>query len=290
MSFRTIIVKDRCKLDYSLNYLVCRKLKEDKKVNIDEIKILLIDSTQVSITSALITELSKKKVKIIFSDSKHNPECEVVSYQNNFYSYRKIKEQIAFIKDRKDTLWRKIIYKKIINQAKNLEIVGLHDSSSLLYNYSKEIKLADISNREGHSAKVYFNALFGNEFSRNKDLDINLFLNYGYSILLSNINREIKIAGYLTEIGIHHIGESNPFNLSCDLIEPLRPYVDSFVIKNVVNIDNYKKVYVDMLSDYVSYNSRKIKLDNAIHLYILDLLEYLKTGDEDNIKFIEYEL
>ena len=72
----------------------------------------------------------------------------------------------------------------------------------------------DKTNREGHAAKVYFNSLFGKDFSRDNECNINKYLNYGYSIILSAVNREVKILGYLTELGVHHIGESNSFNLS----------------------------------------------------------------------------
>lgn len=80
MGFRNIVIDGRCKLEYSLNYLVCRKGMEEKRVLINDIKTVIINSTQVSITTCLISELSKSKVKVIFCDEFHNPECELVSY------------------------------------------------------------------------------------------------------------------------------------------------------------------------------------------------------------------
>lgn len=290
MAFRTVVVQNRCKLEYSLNYLICRKGNDVTRIVIDEIKTLVIDSLQVSITSGLINELLKKKVKILFIDEKHNPLGEMIPYQNNYYSFRKIKEQISVSKEKKDYLWKKIIEKKIINQANNLYIKNLRGEFDLLIDYSQNVELGDITNREGHSAKVYFNGLFGKDFSRDQDNNINKFLNYGYSIILSSINRELKILGYLTELGIHHIGESNPFNLSCDLIEPIRPLVDSFVIENVVNDENYKLEFIAMLSKKVKYNDKEIFLENAIRLYVEDMMHYLIYGIEEKIKFINYEL
>ena len=66
MAFRNVIISNRCKLSYSLNYLVCRKENEEIKICIDEIKLLIIESNEVAITSALISMLIEKKVKIIF--------------------------------------------------------------------------------------------------------------------------------------------------------------------------------------------------------------------------------
>lgn len=96
--------------------------------------------------------------------------------------------------------------------------------------------------------------------------------------------------GYYTEIGIHHIGESNSFNLSCDLMEPLRPLVDRYVINGYVNLDNYKEEYVKMLELKVKYDDKTTFLDNALEEYVEDILAYLKTKDKTKIKFIEYEL
>ena len=290
MAFRTVVVQNRCKLEFSINYLICRKGNDVTRIVIDEIKTLVIDSLQVSITSGLINELLKKKVKILFIDEKHNPLGEMIPYQNNYYSFRKIKEQIAISKEKKDYLWKKITERKIINQANNLYIKNLRSEFDLLIDYSQNVELGDITNREGHSAKVYFNGLFGKDFSRDQENNINKFLNYGYSIILSSINRELKILGYLTELGIHHIGESNPFNLSCDLIEPLRPLVDLLVIENMVNDDNYKLEFIEMLSKKVKYNDKEIFLENAIRLYVEDMMHYLIYGIEEKIKFIDYEL
>ncbi len=289
MAYRNVIITQRCKLEYSLNYLICRKGMEEKKILLDEIKTIVIQSTQVVITTSLITMLSKKKIKVIFCDEKYNPECELVSYQNNFYSYRKIKEQINFV-GKAQKCWQEIVKMKIINQAKNLLLMKKENEYSMLMNYANEVEEDDRTNREGHSAKVYFNALFGTDFNRSQNNNINMFLNYGYSIVLSTINREIKMLGYLTELGIHHIGESNPYNLTCDLMEPIRPLVDYFVITNKVNVDSFKTEFVKMLNYEVMYNSQKMFLDNAIHLYIVDILNAIKNQKHQDIKFIEYEL
>lgn len=289
MAFRTVFIESRCKLEYSLNYMICRKGLEEKKVLIDEIKLLVVCSTQVSITTALLSELSKKKVKCIFCDEKFNPVCETAPYQNNYYPYRKIKEQLSFPETHKDILWMNIVKKKIINQSNNIDKQKSQTQYEMLQNYSKEVELGDLTNREGHSAKVYFNTIFGKDFKRSTDNDINKFLNYGYTIILSLFNREIKSLGYLTELGIHHIGESNQFNLSCDFMEPLRPLVDKLIIDKKINNDNFKIEFINMLSLSVKYNNMYMFLDNAVHLYVEDLFHFLKTGNLEYIKFIEYE-
>ena len=66
MGFRTVIVNSRSKLEFRLNYLVIRGEKE-KRIFINEINTLIVQSTAVSLTAALLCELVKSKVKVIFS-------------------------------------------------------------------------------------------------------------------------------------------------------------------------------------------------------------------------------
>lgn len=289
MAFRNVIIVSRCKLDYSLNYLVIHKGVDVKKILLDEIRVICLNTTQVSITTALISECLKKKIKIILSDEKHNPVGEITPYYNNYYAYRKLKEQINFSDDVKDYLWQQLIKNKIYNQYLNLKEASLEECN-ILAKYIDEVTLGDNLNREGIAAKVYFKSLFGPGFNRDLVCPENIFLDYGYSIILSSINRLVKIYGYYTEIGIHHIGESNSFNLSCDLMEPLRPLVDRYVINGYVNLDNYKEEYVKMLELKVKYDDKITFLDNALEEYVEDILAYLKTEDKTKIKFIEYEL
>ena len=270
--------------------MVIHKGLEEKRILLDEIKIICINSTQVSLTCALISECLKKKIKIIFSDEKHNPNGEITPYYNNYYTYRKFKEQINFKDEFKYILWQKIIKSKINNQAINLKNAGFDNEYLVLQQYKNEVELDDKTNREGIAAKIYFKTLFGEDFSRSEYCEENIYLDYGYSIILSTINRIIKMYGYYTELGIHHIGESNSFNLSCDFIEPLRPLVDKYVLDGIVNIDNYKEEYIKMLELKVKFNNRIIFLDNALEEYVESLLLYLKSGDLERIKFIEYEL
>lgn len=289
MAFRTIVVKSRCKLEYSLNYLICRG-EEEKRVLLDEIEILIIQNTGVSLTCALLSALIEKKVKVIFCDTQSNPQFELTPYYNHYGSYKKINQQIHFSDKIKDELWARIVYEKIKNEYRLLVRLNRVNSKKLEI-YLSEIEIGDITNREGHAAKVYFNSLFGNSFSRD-DLSnsINKYLNYGYSIIVSAINREIKMAGYLTELGIHHKGETNSFNLTYDLFEPLRTYVDSFVAKGDINDENFKDFYIKLLSSQVRFKNSVVFLDNALHLYIQSMFSVLNNNTIEDATFIEYEL
>lgn len=289
MAFRNVIISSRCKLDYSLNHLVIHIGVDLKRILLDEIKLIILNSNQVAITSILISECFKKKIRFIFCDEKHFPIGEISSYKNNHISYGKLKEQIGFFADKKDILWKKIIIEKIKNQRRVLLKKNIVEASNKLNEYLLDVKSGDCSNREGHAAKIYFNSLFGVSFSRDDGSDINKYLNYGYSTIISTISRAIKIAGYYTEIGIHHIGETNFYNLSYDLIEPLRPLVDDVVLNSDLSDLNFKKIISSLLEKEVVFNSKKTTLDVAIEEYVERIFLFLK-GEKGSPLFIEYEL
>lgn len=292
MSFRTLIIKNRSKLELSLGYLVYRTEKETR-ILLSEITTLIIQSTAVSLTSALISELSKRKIKVIFCDEKSNPESELVSYYGDTISSKRIKEQFEWKESTKKSVWSSIITQKVFRQKNVLEKYGFAEKAKQLENYMDEIVLGDETNREGHAAKVYFNTLFGANFTRSQDNNINAALNYGYSVILARINREIVASGYLTQLGINHINEFNHFNFACDLIEPYRPIVDDKVKKMVNDVfpENFKREMIDILNTSVTIQKMNTTLDNSIRIYVASVLSALNNDSVSDIDFyFSYEL
>lgn len=289
MSYRTVVIQSNCKLKYHNNYLVVRG-ENLNRIHIDEIGLLLIDSTQVVITAMLINELMKKKVKIVFCDEKRNPSGELIPLYGSYNNPKKINNQINWSKEVKEKLWQLIIQQKILTQSKLLEKMGCPEYSMLL-EYSKEVKKGDISNREGHASKVYFNALFPEKFKRFNNDNINAALNYGYSIFASYINKEIVSFGYLTQLGINHRNEFNNFNLTYDLIEPLRTIVDEYVLKNIDRdlTSDYKMELVNLLNKKVKIKNQEHYLTNAITIYLTSVFDFLENNGKTKIVFIDLE-
>lgn len=67
MSWRTVVVSSSAKLEYQMGYLIART-SEKTKIHLSEIAVLIIESTAVSLTAALLNELTKRKIKVIFCD------------------------------------------------------------------------------------------------------------------------------------------------------------------------------------------------------------------------------
>ena len=290
MSWRTVVISSNAKLDYQLGYLVVRS-DVTTKIFINEISTLMIESTAVSLTSCLLCELTKQKVKVIFCDEKRNPSSELLPYYGSHDTSVKIRSQIKWTDDDKKTVWTAIVGEKIMKQAEFLEELGRKEAS-LLQSYVSNLEYGDTSNREGHAAKVYFNALFGKQFSRSEDNPVNAALNYGYSIFLSAVNREIVSNGYLTQIGIFHDNIFNPFNLGSDFMEPWRVLVDRKVYEMHPQVFEHdeKMEILNLLNEEIVIGGKREVINNALKVYCRSIFDAMGEKDLSLIKFYRNEL
>lgn len=290
MSWRTVVIANSAKLDYQMGFLVVRG-RETSKIHIGEIHTLIIETTSVSLTGALIAELGKKKVKVIFCDEKRNPSSELIPYYGSHDTSAKVRSQIGWDNGIKEEVWTRIVAEKIRKQAEHLQYWGKKEAE-MLYHYIVEIEPGDITNREGHAAKVYFNALFGMDFNRSAETSTNAALNYGYGILLSAFNREIACNGYITQLALFHDNMFNPFNFGSDLMEPFRPIVDRVVKKmEPQKFEHEEKVQMlRMMEQEVEIAGRKEVVSNAIKIYSKSVFDALTERNLDLIKLYQYEL
>ena len=286
MSWRVVVIDSQAKLDYKMGYLVVRGL-ETKRILLDEVAILLIENPAISLTGILIEVLTEKKIKVIFCDSKRNPVAELTPHHGCHDSTAKIRTQVAWEQSIKDIIWRDIVSEKIRKQADFLMETGMTQQADMLNGYVGEVELADASNREGHAAKVYFNALFGMDFTRSADIPINAALNYGYSMILSAINREVSANGYLTQLGIFHNNMFNHYNLSCDLMEPFRILVDRMVYDmEPIEFDKEEKHFMwSLLDQRVMIDGQNQFVMNAVKIYTRSVFDAINDKDSSEIKF-----
>ncbi len=287
MSWRTVVVTGIAKLDFKMDYLVIRKREETIRIHLSEIGMVMIESTAVSLTAMLLCELVKHKIKVIFCDEKHNPHSELLPYHGSHDTSAKIRNQVAWTDKDKELVWTEIVSEKIRQQSFHLQDNGIYDGADMLMNYITEMQPGDITNREGHAAKVYFNALFGMDFTRSEDNAINAALDYGYGILLSCFNREIIANGYMTQIGLFHDNMFNAFNLASDFMEPFRPVVDRIVA--VMDLECFSKdekhEVLRFLSEEVVIDGKVQYVSNAIKIYCRSIFDALNERDVSLIRF-----
>ena len=158
------------------------------------------------------------------------------------------------------------------------------DVTEKLRKYLDEIEDGDSKNREGLAAKIYFKNLFGSNFIRFKDDAINSALNYGYTIIVSAIIRNLSLYGLNTYLGIHHKSKINNFNLAYDLLEPYRCIIDKFVFDNIKEIVvplsfDFRKKLIELINKEVNHQNKKYTIDYSIGLLIKSYIKFFDTGD-----------
>lgn len=252
MGFRNVIITQHSKLSYSNNAMIVQNKDGINQIPLVDMDILLISTTQAVITSALVSKLAESGIKVIFTDNKNEPVTETVNYYPNNRSLGTYLQQYEWNDHVKEILWTKIVRSKIINQIKVLKNYQIDCQD--LKNELDKLEINDMTNREAVVARKYFEKLFGNKYSRKDFTPMNAALNYGYSILLSAVNKEIVSAGYVTYLGIHHQSQENMFNFGS----------------------------VDLLNLEIKYNKKQMLLKNAITKYVRDVIEYL---NQETVEF-----
>lgn len=276
--WKTVVVQNHSSLGYRNGSLVIEG--EDKyEVPITQIKVLVIESLQISLTAYLLNELNRNGVKVVLCDEKHLPSAELVSYHDNYRQTENIFTQFNWNPEVCDKAWKQIIEQKICMQIDLLRFEGLDVPEELIF-YSHCVEVGDTTNREGQAARVYFRTLFGMNFNRNAPTELNACLNYGYSLLLANISRKIVAMGYMTNLGIHHVSVENPYNLACDLMEPFRSYVDRLVYENRIStLSNMKRLMIESLYNEVKYNQKQMQFHVLLDTYVEDVIHGIKRGE-----------
>ncbi len=164
MSWRTVVISSSSKLDYQMGFLVVRR-EEVTKIHLSEIQILIIESTAVSLTSALLCELQKQKIKVIFCDEKRNPCSELVGYYGSHDTSEKIRTQITWSEEVKKLVWTEIVAEKIRNQALLLHRLCKSEANLLdeyeKFSFSKNVEMIFNPMAIDCNDKKVLNTLFG---------------------------------------------------------------------------------------------------------------------------------
>lgn len=281
MSWRVVVVQDRCKLEYKMNYLIVRG-ETTKRIHMSEIGTILVETPACALTGVVLTECCKRKINLIFCDEKHNPISQMIPFYGSHDSSRKLQQQITWTEAMKNNVWTQIIAQKIQQQMIFLRELGFSQWEKLQY-YLQELQVGDPSNREGHAAKVYFDTLFGVKFSREQECVINDALNYGYTIILSAVNRAIVSQGYVTQLGLKHTNVFNQFNLASDLMEPFRVLIDRYVVgqANTIFDQKYRYELVNILNQEIILQGQNQTLSHAINIFVKNVLDGLSEHRKD---------
>jgi CRISPR-associated protein Cas1 len=245
------------------------------QISLDNILSVIISANRATISKNIINAICDNGGAIILCGDKYIPSALILPYINHWLGAPRARAQVAASVPLNKNLWKEIVSRKIANQAAVLAALRPESPAiQSLRDLSRSVRSNDAGNCEGVAAKIYFKALFGPQFIRDRDMaGINRLLNYAYTILRSAIARAIAGNGLLPQFGIKHCSAPNTMPLADDLIEPFRPVADMMVFNMIQNdapelTTEVKRAISSILSMPMKNNRGRVALSDAVYEFV----------------------
>ena len=191
----------------------------------------------------------------------------------------KMQNQLEFIKDLKKhraQTGEYLDYK--ISMIENL-VVSLSNLHA-----EKIEEIADtVRGLEGTCGRLYFETVsyvlpeqyqFAGRSMRPAKDSFNAFINYGFGILYSRVEKTLMIAGLDPYVGFLHRDDYNQKSMVFDFIEPYRIFVETAVFR-LFAAKKVNKAHVDEITNGVTLNKEgKELLVTALNNYMEDTIRY----------------
>ncbi len=271
-------------LRVKLGQLVIYRESEENSIPLEDIGFLILDNPQITCSQSVFRHCAENNVALIITDEKHLPASLLLPLDVHSTQGKTMRLQATTTVQLQDKLWQQIIKAKITAQATALSATHGVENMRLL-RLAKTVQPNDKGNNEGQASRIYFKLLFGGDFKRDQDGsgDVNILLNYGYSLIRAACARALMGSGLHPAFGIHHHNQYNVFCLADDIVEPLRPLVDQCVaeLSQAETFNGLDRVaknnLLEILANPVSINSRKLPLMSALATYCSSLRKILET-------------
>ncbi len=299
MSFRQVMIADACHLSIDMNRIKINRKDIENHIPIEDVSIIIVESQEVTFSSIFLTECALQNIPIIICGKNRMPISLTHPINHHYRPYQVLNFQIYQSSEIKEIITEMLLKSKIQNQLNVIVLKeGSEESISLLSTYIDEVQGRDEINREGTAAKVFFNQLYGKNYVRFEEDPINATQNYGYAIYRAAIARYLCAYGFNLCLGVNHCGQTNPFNLVYDFIEPFRPIIDYYISSHLTEITDKlnirtKKELVNLLNAKVEVNGKEVTVQYAMELLVKSYLRVLENGvislDLPKIKRIDFD-
>ena len=277
------IINDGFTLSVNRGSLRIANSSGQKDIPLDTILSIVISAHDTIFSKNFIISVCENGGNVIFCDKKYNPSALTLPCFGHWLISQRINWQIGSSVPLKKNLWKEIISHKINNQALILEKFDPeHVEIPRLKQLAKTVLSNDSKNNEAQAARIYFKALFGTDFVRDRDRnDINMLLNYSYIILRSMVARAVVGSGLLPFLSLKHCTKTNTMPLVDDLMEPFRPIADKLVIEEMNRMDKrnielspeIKRRLACIINYPVEVEKGKVPLNEALLVFVNSLVK-----------------
>lgn len=110
--WRTVVVNTHSKLSYKNNHLIFKDSYQTEMIHLSEIDILIMETTDIVLSTMLIKRLGDENILVIFCDDKRLPTAMLMPYYARHDSSLQLSRQMSWIEDVKADVWTSIIAQK----------------------------------------------------------------------------------------------------------------------------------------------------------------------------------
>lgn len=273
MTWRIVHVKESEYMKLKLDNLEIIKRGQKYYIPLSDISVIVLEGN-TSVTTNLLSAFTKNNIAVVICDDKYLPTGLLINYGNYHRTSKRALQQTTWNQLCKREMWQNIVGQKMMNQIEFSKLKNIaEDRIAIMMELYSQLTPGDESNREGHVAKVYFNSLYGMDFTRDDYCLQNIAMNYGYAIIRAAIARLTVGQGLMTMLGVFHCNEYNSFNLVDDLMEPFRPIMDYWLDKEIFSKYEYlsyesRLKIIDFLNQPMQYKSTKSTVDQVMSKYV----------------------
>lgn len=262
------------------------------RISLEDLAYLIIDSTEVSLSSTLLARFAENGVLVVGVNDRHLPVWTALPWTEFHRHGAVIVLQLEASVPLKKQIWTHIVARKIDAQADCLAHHRRHGAEALRA-MPPHIRSGDPDNVEARAARHYWQSLYeGRGFRRHDDDLPNAMHNYGYAILRAALARQLCAAGFIPQIGLHHQSQTNAYNLADDLIEPYRPLVDRIVVDTLANAEfsapfttAHRRQLVTIMESLVEIDGELFGMLAAIEMTVGSLKTALSTREAKRLAF-----
>ena len=229
MSYHIVTIdSNECSLTCNRGQLICSVANstELKSVPLEDVAAIVVTSFSAKLHSKLLVESARNGIALVICE--HFSPISVLLPANRSSDTLLTKAELALDKKKRASLWKKTVDAKCKNQYALIRWLVPE------FERIERLKAEAFSNRQAKEAtcaqyywKAWGNAIEDPSFRRHSsESSANIFLNYGYAILLSTVLQNLFACGLDPTFGISHALRERSTPLAYDLMEPFRPCVD----------------------------------------------------------------
>lgn len=201
---------------------------------IEDLGVIVVDDRQATLTQSLLNALAQSGASLVITGENHLPSGQFLPLDGHSALTERHRAQAGLGEATRKRLWQNLVAAKVRGQGEVL--LHFTGRSAGLIPMSGRVRSGDPDNLEAQAARLYWPALFGREFRRDRDQEgVNSALNYGYALVRAATARAIVGSGLIPTLGVFHSRRSNAFCLADDLMEPFRPVVD-WKVRNLSDV------------------------------------------------------